>query len=140
MAKWWSFASQNGRKSVLGASKDLRAPSGLIREGHAADLICLDISALDEEGGVVPNVDWWGKLMSRAHKGLIERVYARGKRVLDKGLVTGLDEVAMKKEFLASYRKAISIDPDWPSWQEDLNQFHQAALSFYGQTHWLGCV
>ncbi len=139
LAKWWSFASKNGRKSVLGAAKDLLAPSGLIQEGYAADLICLDMSALDDEGGVVPDVDCLDKLMSRAHKGHIQRVYARGKIVLDAGVVTGLDEVAMKKELLASYRKAISIDPDWTSWQDDLNKFHQAASNFYGQTHWMGC-
>ena len=140
LPNWWNFASKNGRKSVLGASKDFLAPSGFIREGYAADLICLDLFALDDEGEIVPGVDCLDKFMSRAHKGHIQRVYARGKIVLDKGLVTGLDEVAMKKEFLASYKKAISIDPNWASWQKDLNKFHQAALSFYGQTHWLGCV
>jgi len=139
LSQWWEFASQRGRRSIVGSLKDTLTPAGKIEPGYAADLICLDVDSLDDEAGVVPDVELIHKVMGRAHKGHIERIYAKGNIVLDQGQIRGVNEKELKAEFLDAFRSSIAKNNNWLEFQKDLKLLHHDLLRFYDATHWLGC-
>jgi len=77
--------------------------------------------------------------MGRAHKGHIERIYAKGNIVLDQGQIRGVNEKELKAEFLDAFRSSIAKNNNWLEFQKDLKLLHHDLLRFYDATHWLGC-
>ncbi len=138
-AELWRFASANGRRSVIGARKDDARPGGRLAEGCAADLLVLDLDRLDEDFGLIPDVDPGSVLMARANADCIAAVVAGGRLRVRDGEVLGVDEPALKAELAARTRSALAADVQWHAWRDTLADFAEDLGPFYRGRQFLGC-
>jgi cytosine/adenosine deaminase-related metal-dependent hydrolase len=135
----WRFASSTGRRSVLGAAKDLAEPGGELSPGHAADFLMLDLDRVDDDRDLMPGVDPVASLMARGRADAIRGVFARGRPVVVDGQVTGIDEFAVREALHRQTREAMAEDPGWSRWRETLEHFHEDLGPFYRQRQFLAC-
>ncbi len=135
----WRFASETGRRAVMGVARDDAAPGGRLAPGCAADLLVLDLQRLDDDFGLVPEVDPAAPLMARGTADAIGTVIAGGRVVVRDGRVLGIDEDAVKNELAACTRDAIAADGGWDTWRTTVNAFAQDLGPFYRARQFLGC-
>ncbi|MGG7564855.1 amidohydrolase family protein [Rhodovulum sp. DZ06] len=80
-------------------------PGGEISVGAPADLLALDLPALDRDGLVA--VDPRDLLMARATRTLIREAWSGGRQVIAGGRATGVDGGALHADLRAAYRAAL---------------------------------
>lgn len=89
---------------------------GIIADGMPADLLLLDFDLLDRDA-VMP-VDPRDLLFARATSAHIAEVWSGGRRVLEGGIVTGVDLPALEAALRAEYRAALpateALRAAWP--------------------------
>lgn len=135
----WRFASATGRRAVLGRARDEAAPGGSLRPDHAADFLVLDLAQVDDELGVIPDIDPVAPLMARARADAIRTVVAGGRIVVREGRVTGIDEAAVSGALSERTRAAIAADSGWAAWRDTLTALDEDLGPFYRSRQFLGC-
>jgi len=108
----WAFAGQHGPRSVAGAGA---IATGRIEVGAPADLVLLDWERLDDDA-LFDDIDPLDLLLARAHGGHVAQVFIGGRRVVEDGRVTGIDEAALRAELVARARAALAADPRHAEW------------------------
>ncbi len=83
---------------------------GILAPGMPADVLLLDLSALDRDA--LMEVDVRDYLFSRATKSHIVEAYSRGRRVIEEGRVTGVDIATLEAELRASMREGLKAKKD----------------------------
>ena len=139
LSDWWDFASVNAKRSIMGEKALALGLTGTLEPGAMADFLTFDLTRLDDEGGIITQVDPMQKILAHATQGHIDQVVVRGREVVRQGRLVSVDEDALKKELFASYQSAIQRDPTWGQWQTALHDYHHSMKRFYGQDQWLGC-
>ncbi len=148
-AQLWAFAAQNGRSSVRGAAADGDAAGlagagaqglggGQVTPGALADLLVLDWDRLDNDT-LFDDVDPLDLLLARAQGLHISQVLAAGRAVVHDGVVTGVDEPALKTELLACTRSALAATPDFTTWRQRIHDMAEDLGPFYRRTGWVQC-
>jgi cytosine/adenosine deaminase-related metal-dependent hydrolase len=136
-AQLWTFAAQNGHRSVRGPAADA-TPGGVLDPGAAADLLVLDWDALDDD----PLFDDIGPLDLLLARGCglhIREVLAGGRHVVRDSVVTGIDEPALKAELLARTRSALAAAPASAVWRRQIGEMAEDLGPFYRRSAWAGC-
>jgi len=91
-------------------------PGGVLAEGMPADILLLDLDALDRDA-VMP-VDPTDYLFARATQAHIVKVYSMGRKVLAGGEVLGVDLPALEEQLRGTYRAELptkaAIIAAWP--------------------------
>ena len=130
----WAFAARHGPRTVHGAAASSR---GRIAPGEPADLLLLDWDALDHDR-VFDDIDPLDLLLARAKGAHIAQVYIGGRRVVDQGRVTGIDEAAMNAELLARTRAALAADGAPAAWLATARALAEDLAPFYREGRF-GC-
>ncbi|MBD1548626.1 amidohydrolase family protein [Roseibium aggregatum] len=131
----WSFAEDLTPGDALKAACSTgRAamgltPGGTIEVGQPADLMFLDLDALDRDG-LMP-VDPRQYLFARAKQDHIVELVSGGRTTLQNGKLTGLDLEAVETELRAQYRAAL------PTTEESRKAF--AAIEPHVAEFYKGC-
>jgi cytosine/adenosine deaminase-related metal-dependent hydrolase len=90
---------------------------GVLAPGMPADLLLLDLAALDRDA--LMDVDVRDFIFSRATKSHIVDAYSHGQLVIKNGLVTGIDVLSLETELRASMRAGLEEKKDvietWPA-------------------------
>jgi cytosine/adenosine deaminase-related metal-dependent hydrolase len=135
----WKMATQHGRHAILGQAQAQQLPGGRLASGHAADMIVLDRSTLDDDDAIVPGVNLWQIIKARGNAKHIHSVISMGKLALSNQQVMGIDETESKKEFMAQMRSAMSTDPSWTAWHQTIQCMAEDLKAHYQGNEWLGC-
>lgn len=135
-AQLWAFAAQNGRRSVRGTAES--PADGLLAPGTAADLLVLNWDELDNDS-LFEDVDPMDLLLARAQGLHIDQVLAAGRRVVMGGVVTGIDESALKAELLARTRAALAATPGSAIWRSQISDLAEDLGPFYHRAAWAQC-
>lgn len=114
-AQLWSFAAGHGPRSVGGALLS----GGRIATGAPADLVLLDLEALDDDA-LFDDIDPLELVLARASGRHVAQVLVGGRLVVDAGRVLGIDEPALRAELLARMRAALAADPSHAQWRRTL--------------------
>lgn len=120
-AQLWRFAS--GGRLVVGAP---------------ADLVLLDWDALDDDA-LFPDTDPLDLLLARANGRHISKVLIGGRKVVDCGTVTGIDEAALRSELLMRTRAALASDGAHAAWRRTVQALAEDLAPFYRHTGFGGC-
>lgn len=130
----WAFAEGLSRVDVLkavchSARKGLGLPpGGTIEVGEPADLLVLDLNALDRDGLMA--VDPLDYLFTRAAKANLLEVIAKGKTIVAKGQLTGinLDEAQdeLRKQYRSGLKDADTFLAHWAQFEPHLNEHYKA--------------
>jgi cytosine/adenosine deaminase-related metal-dependent hydrolase len=128
-AQLWSFAAQNGRRSVRGTAADA-ADTGVLRPGATADLLVLDWDALDDDP-LFDDTDPLDLLLARGRGLHIQDVMAAGRLVVRNGAVVGIDEPALRAELLARTRSALAAAPGFAAWRRQIDEMAEDLGPFY---------
>jgi len=139
-AQLWDFGARHGRRSVGGAAADAAdaGGGGLVMPGAPADLIVLDWDRLDDDP-LFPEIDPLQLLLARGHGGHIDEVWVAGRRVVQAGRLTSLDEPALAAELLAQVRAAQAADPAHGAWRQTVQALADDLGPFYGRAGWAAC-
>jgi cytosine/adenosine deaminase-related metal-dependent hydrolase len=137
LAPLWAFAAQHGRRSVRGGAADA-LPGGVIAPGAAGDVLVLDWDALDDDP-LFADVDPLDLLLARGRGVHVDEVIAAGRRVVQGGQVTGIDEPALKAELLARVRAGLAAAPGFGVWRRQLGDLAEDLGPFYRRSAWVGC-
>ena len=148
-AQLWACAAQTGRRSVRGAAAAGDTPAlagagaqgpdgGLVAPGALADLLVLDWDSLDTDT-LFDDVDPLDLLLARAQGLHISQVLAAGRTVVRDGVVTGIDEPALKAELLACTRSALAATPACETWRQRIHEMAEDLGPFYRRTGWVQC-
>ena len=138
-AQLWRMVAVNGRRSVLGLSKDQAKPGGLVQSGHAADLMVLDRALLDEDDAIVAGVNPWHLIMARSNAQHIQSVVAMGRLVVCDRKVLGVQEIELRQEYLSQLRHIMQSDSQWTAWKSTLEAMSQDLKAWYQNHPWMGC-
>lgn len=136
-AQLWAFAAQAGRRSVRGTTA-ADAQAGVLAPGAAADLLVLDWDALDDDP-LFDDTDPLHLLLARGRGLHIRHVLAAGCAVVRDGVVTGIDEPALKAELLARTRSALAAAPAFEAWRRQIDAMAEDLGPFYRGHAWAGC-
>ena len=105
------------------------ATGGMLSVGMPADILLLDLDALDWDD-VMP-VPWIHYLFTRSCKAHISQIYSRGKLVFDGGSPVGVDLPQLQSRLRSDYRSALpSMKPLLDSW---------SAIEASIDKHYKGC-
>lgn len=132
----WTFAAQNGRRSVNGPAGDAHSDAGLV-VGARADLILLNWDALDDDS-LLP-VDPLDLLLARGSGMHIDEVIIGGRTVVAQGRVCGVDEPALRAELIAQMRERIAAQPAVGAWHTAVCALAEDLGPFYHRSAWSGC-
>lgn len=136
-AQLWAFAAQNGRRSVRGAAAEA-TPGGVLRPGAAADLLVLDWNALDDDP-LFDDTDPLDLLLARGRGLHIQDVVAAECTVVRNGVVTGIDEPALRAELLARTRAALAAAPGFAAWRRQIGEMAEDLGPFYRSQGFVAC-
>lgn len=128
-AQLWAFAAQNGRRSVRGAAAEA-TEGGVLKPGAAADLLVLDWNALDDDP-LFDDIDPLDLLLARGRGLYIQDVVAAGCTVVRNGVVTGIDEPALRAELLARTLAALAAAPGFAAWRRQISEMAEDLGPFY---------
>jgi len=120
------MALENGRIAI-GAP-----PGGVLREDAAADLVLVDLAALDDDA-LMP-VDPLELMFARANRSHIREVIVAGRTIVSRGRVVGVDLDAAHRELRATYRAGMASRTGFAA---ALPAFEAAVRNHYLQR--LGC-
>jgi cytosine/adenosine deaminase-related metal-dependent hydrolase len=120
------MALENGRIAI-GAP-----PGGVLREDAAADLVLVDLAALDDDA-LMP-VDPLELMFARANRSHIREVIVAGRTIVSRGRVVGVDLDAARRELRATYRAGMASRTGFAA---ALPAFEAAVRNHYLQR--LGC-
>jgi cytosine/adenosine deaminase-related metal-dependent hydrolase len=102
-------------------------PGGVLAEGMPADILLLDLKALDRDA-VMP-VDPRDYLFARAAKTNIFAAYSTGRKVMANGTVLGVDLASLEEQLRADYRAGLSeraqIIAHWPKIEASIGTFYK---------------
>lgn len=102
-------------------------PGGVLAEGMPADILLLDLDALDRDA--VTAVDPRDYLFARARQSHIVAAYSRGRKVLSNGDVLGVNLDQLETELRAAYRDKMPLKaPIIAAWPK----IEGAVSAFYG--------
>jgi len=132
----WTFAAQNGRRSVNGMAHGSSSDGGL-QVGARADLILLNWDKLDDDG-LLP-IDPFDLLLARGSGVHIDEVIVGGKTVVAQGRVRGVDEAALRSELIAQMRARIAAQPSVGAWHAAMSALNEDLAPFYRNSAWCGC-
>lgn len=114
-------ACVNGRDAVAAP------PGGTIEPGRSADLLVLDLDALDRDG-VMP-VDPRDLLFARATRDHIQGLYVGGRPVVRDGRLTGVDLAALHAELRSQMRTGLAGSTDllaaWPDLEPAIRGYYE---------------
>ncbi len=103
-------------------------PGGILAEGMSADILLLDLDALDRDA--LMQVDPRDYLFTRATQGHIVEAYSKGRKVLDRGRVLGVDLPALEDALRESYRAHLPAKAPliaaWPQIEASIGAFYKA--------------
>ena len=136
-AQLWTFAAQNGRRSVRGTAAETTAV-GVLKPGAAADLLVLDWDALDD-APLFDDTDPLDLLLARGCGLHIQDVMAAGRTVVRNGTVTGIDEPALRSELLARTRTALAAAPAFAAWRQQIGEMAEDLGPFYRSQRFVSC-
>ena len=114
----WGFNDRDDRRLFLAAAiaegrASLGAPgSGALTEGAPADLLVLDLGALDRDA-ILP-VDPVDLVFARGTAAHVREVFVAGRPVVTDGRVLGIDLAEVEKELRVRYRSALAGSPFLP--------------------------
>lgn len=101
-------------------------PGGVLAEGMPADILLLDLDALDRDA--VTAVDPRDYLFARARKSHIVAAYSRGRKVLSNGAVLGVNLDQLETELRAAYRDKMPAQAPmiaaWPKIEGAISAFY----------------
>lgn len=133
-AQLWDVAARNGRRTVTGQGDD---GGGAIVAGAPADLLALDLDALDDDA-LFPAVDPLHLLLARGRGGLVDALWVGGRPVVAGGRVLGVDEPALKAALHRALRAAIAADGGPDAWRMRLTGMAEDLGPFYRSGAFLG--
>jgi cytosine/adenosine deaminase-related metal-dependent hydrolase len=99
--------------------------SGAVAQGEAADLLVLDLDALDRDA-ILP-VDPLDLVFARATTAHVRDVFVAGKRIVAEGRVLGVDLPAVEADLRERYRTALasaSFLKAWPRYETALRRWY----------------
>jgi len=100
---------------------------GVLGEGMPADILLLDLDALDRDA--VMEVDPRDYLFARATQGHIVEAYSKGRKVLDRGTVLGVDLPELEEALRDSYRAQLPTKAPfiaaWPQIEASIGAFYK---------------
>lgn len=100
---------------------------GVLGEGMPADILLLDLDALDRD--TVMEVDPRDYLFARATQGHIVEAYSKGRKVLDRGNVLGVDlpklEAALRDSYRAQLPQKAPLIAAWPQIEASIGAFYK---------------
>lgn len=140
-AQLWSFAAQNGRRSVSGrtGAGGEGDGGGRIAVGAPADVLVLNWDALDDDA-LFPDIDPLDLLLARGNGSHIDRVFVDGRCVVRGGRVTGVDEAALRAALNAEVRGKLAAQPAASAeWRATLDALSDDLGPFYRRGMFKGC-
>lgn len=100
---------------------------GVLEAGLPADLLLLDLDALDRDA--VMDVDPRDYLFARAGQSHIAAAYSKGRKVLENGIVTGVDLPQLEAGLRETYRAAMPckapLRAAWPRIEAAIADFYK---------------
>jgi cytosine/adenosine deaminase-related metal-dependent hydrolase len=115
---------------VTGRSAIGAPAGGVLAEGAPADLLVLDLDALDRDGLLPP--DPRHLLFARATRAHIAALVVAGREVVRDGRLTGLDATALESDLRAAYRAALPgtapMQAAWPAIEPALAAHYRGCL------------
>ena len=114
-------ACANGRHSVgLG-------PGGYLAPGMPADLLCLDLQALNRDG--IMDVDPRQLLFARGTRAHITDIYAKGRKIVENGTVSGVAADDLEQELRQTFRAALAdkavLREAWPHIEPAISEHYK---------------
>ena len=133
----WTFAAQNGRRSVSGGQADSQTVGQLV-PGAPADFLILNWDALDNDA-LFAGIDPFDLLLARGTGRYIDEVFVGGRRRVSQGRLIALDEAAMCSELLDQARTKLAAEPGHDVWRVTLGELAEDLGPFYRRSAWSGC-
>jgi 5-methylthioadenosine/S-adenosylhomocysteine deaminase len=135
----WDFGAVHGRRSVSGPQRTGTGVGGRLAPGDPADLLVLDWDGLDDDA-LLPGIDPLDLLLARAQARHIEQVVIGGRTVVERGIVTGIDEPALRAELTAQVRDRLAAQGRAAGrWRNTLDALAQDLGPFYRAGRLGGC-
>jgi cytosine/adenosine deaminase-related metal-dependent hydrolase len=120
-----AMAVRNGR-SAIGAPGD-----GALKPGAPADFTILDYGALDHD--VVVNVNPIALLFSRGHSNIVRDVIVAGRKIVEDGVVIGVDLPQIERELTSYYKANLSrydqLERSWHTIETEIARWFVGYLS-----------
>ncbi|MGZ3415729.1 MAG: amidohydrolase family protein, partial [Isosphaeraceae bacterium] len=120
-----ALAVRNGR-AAIGAPGD-----GALKPGAPADFTILDYNSLDHDN--IVNVDPIALLFSRGHSNIVRDVTVAGRKIVDDGVVIGVDLPQIERELTRYYKANISrydrLERSWRTIETEIGRWFVENLS-----------